>query len=76
MKFKVWGQEEKTEQVVVLRLLPNEGEVNLYVVDEDGNPKDGGRLATLDGDALWLIPGISETLGVPLDETGRIKILL
>ncbi len=75
MKFKVWEQEEKTEQVAVLRLLSVGDEVGLYVVDEDGKPKPGGHLATLDGDVLWLTTDVNQDLGLPLDKNGSIKIL-
>ena len=76
MRIRVFeGPASRSLPVVLVKIGAVGGRVDLYVVEEDGNWRGGGHIATLSSAGLYLKPNIDPEIGLPLDGMGRIKLV-
>lgn len=76
MKVKLWNEEE-TNKTLNLRLVYGylKNKMYLAVVDDDGTVACGGYLLGITEDGKFFrCPGVNVTLGLQLDESGRLVV--
>lgn len=78
MKIEIFGEEEKKEEILRLRLKRGYGgeSVTLVAVDEEGDPIMCGNLLTInENGSLTLHCSVSRDLGLKLDASGTIVVV-
>lgn len=74
MKLRIYGEKEKPEKEVFLRLVEKYGRVSLLAVDENGERVLGGDLLTISEGGFSRTCSVSKEIGLPLDEDGQVII--
>lgn len=74
MKLELWRRPQEAEPVRV-SIRQRCGGIDVFVANEDGDPKLNGMLMQLSSAGeLWLPPKISSRFGFPLDDAGRLRL--
>jgi hypothetical protein len=74
MKIEIYGEEEKKEEPLRLRLIKSKDGVFLAAVDEDGKPLATGFLLEITTEGFRRLNWRSDKVGLPLDKYGRVVI--
>ncbi|MBE3039703.1 MAG: hypothetical protein IMZ62_12950 [Chloroflexi bacterium] len=77
-RVRAWEPGIKTEEGdVLVRVLQCYGDScpTVYVVNADGYPVGGSQVARINVDGIVLAGYMSTTIGLPLDDRGRIKLI-
>jgi hypothetical protein len=62
------------DRPVLLKLVTHDNEVDLTAVDSHGDPHPKGTLLAIRPCGLYLYPGVSAEIGLPLDNEQRLKL--
>ncbi len=77
MKVSIFdGEQGEKEQEIILRLVSRGSTKRLIMVDEKGTEIPSGNLLSIHSDmTIQRCHHISTTMGLPLDNEGRIKLI-
>lgn len=50
------------------------GEVDIKVVDDDGDAVEGGILVTIRPDGIYRIEDVSASIGIPINKNTQVKL--
>ena len=76
MKFKVFEEnKEVKEKEVYFRLIEDDGEIDLIVCNKDGLMLAAGYVLSISADGLFLYDNVTETIDLPCNERGRVKVI-
>jgi len=74
MDLEIYGKEDKSDRIRLA--LEKDGEdINVIVVDKNGNPEYRGCLLTFDEDGtITMCESVDEDFGFKLNRNGRIEL--